>query len=741
MSVVQGNSQNTTYIKTNTATVMHFLWFVSVLLLVLVFGLCIFVAFAREDAGKFHWDENGRFYYTVNDNKVTVVEFVDENSESCVIPESVNYGKESYPVAVIGEHAFSNQNKLISVVIPDSVTEIRGDAENMTGAFSGCIALQQVKFGQGVTRIGEYAFKNCVNLKAIELPANVQFVDVGAFQGCLALETVAVNSNAVFGKACFDSCLKITTLKLSDEVRLSDNMREKFAESTKLSSFVISASNPVYTVHSVDDGICLLTTTENENDTVVMGGSGAGIPAGVTRILDWALGQRAKANLFVPASVQTIGENSFECAAICTDAATKPEAWSVNVVVNTQAEKITFVAADGSEAEAYVYYDANGLVLPNYENLFSSVVSETPFEDWGEISGGTCVAEYKSTARPTQSEIDGTLKNFLSDIKTLYLDNEELRQEFKFEFWENFKTLYYTALAINHPEDAYQYEVDGLTSQLNQIVAQINATEKDAAILENATWWVRLQNLVNAYEQIDAVDLASSVTTETKNKIHEKIVTANHMVEYHEKFDAETANEVLQKLRELMETLEVNVGSDSRLAEEIATCENLQSDNYTAASWQRLQNQLAIAKQSTSHSLLVSTVRRNLADARADLREVTLQDNLVRLKTWISICRDLPEVDYQSTGYDRLMLEIRTLIARADTLINNTKVNSGISHLCSLYNNLKTVDNTGDYQVSTGILNKKSLPYFIAAAVLFTGAVCAGAGAASLKKELRQTQE
>ena len=104
-----------------------------------------------------------------------MVEFVDEDSESCIIPESVNYGKESYPVAAIGEHAFSNQNKLTSVVIPDSVTEIKDSA------FYDCDGLNYVDFGHGVTAIKEHAFYSCDNLKTVKNGEKISAIDQQVF--------------------------------------------------------------------------------------------------------------------------------------------------------------------------------------------------------------------------------------------------------------------------------------------------------------------------------------------------------------------------------------------------------------------------------------------------------------------------------------------------------------------------------------------------------------------------------
>lgn len=101
--------------------------------------------------------------------------------------------------------------------MPDSITEIYGSSEWMTGgrensgAFAGCASLksitippnvkeipyntfqnctslEEVSIPDGVTLIGERAFRNCVNLKHVTLPSSLNKLGRTAFDGCTALE-------------------------------------------------------------------------------------------------------------------------------------------------------------------------------------------------------------------------------------------------------------------------------------------------------------------------------------------------------------------------------------------------------------------------------------------------------------------------------------------------------------------------------------------------------------------------
>ena len=236
----QNFQPNRTYIKSNAVTVMHFLWFVTALMLVLVVGFCIFAVVDSGKNSQYHWDVNGKFYYTLDNRQATIVKFMDADAKTYEIPRSVSFNGKNYPVTVIGAHAFANHRKLTSVVIPDNVTEVLGDSKTQTGAFSGCLALATIDFGHGMMRIGKYAFKNCLALSAVNFPASVQFIEDGAFQGCLALESIELNSNGILGVDCFADCTNVTILKLADNVRLTDSACQVLSDLAKLSTFLLT---------------------------------------------------------------------------------------------------------------------------------------------------------------------------------------------------------------------------------------------------------------------------------------------------------------------------------------------------------------------------------------------------------------------------------------------------------------------------------------------------------------------
>ena len=99
------------------------------------------------------------YYKILNSTEVTVCfsgqyyDSANEYSGDIEIPETVTYNDKTYTVISIDKEAFSGCNKLKSIVIPNSITDI-GEK-----AFYCCDDLQTVSIGTGVKHIGKKAFE------------------------------------------------------------------------------------------------------------------------------------------------------------------------------------------------------------------------------------------------------------------------------------------------------------------------------------------------------------------------------------------------------------------------------------------------------------------------------------------------------------------------------------------------------------------------------------------------------
>ena len=96
------------------------------------------------------------------------------------IPEEVD----GYPVTATDSKAFSGATNLISVTLPDSLTDL-GDR-----TFLNCTSLTSVTLPDGLTEISNNTFNGCTSLKSVRIPDSVQKICTGAFQGCTALADI-----------------------------------------------------------------------------------------------------------------------------------------------------------------------------------------------------------------------------------------------------------------------------------------------------------------------------------------------------------------------------------------------------------------------------------------------------------------------------------------------------------------------------------------------------------------------
>ena len=120
-----------------------------------------------------------------------------------------------YPPAHPGEHfvipefvesiaafAFSNCQKLKSVVLADKVTSI------CEGAFQNCINLKSITWGASLRFIWGKAFENCTALKSIVFTDSIEDVSSNAFRGCTNISSITFAKGKYFDldslpKDCF----------------------------------------------------------------------------------------------------------------------------------------------------------------------------------------------------------------------------------------------------------------------------------------------------------------------------------------------------------------------------------------------------------------------------------------------------------------------------------------------------------------------------------------------------------
>ena len=140
---------------------------------------------------------------------------IDKYIGDIVIPETVIYEDSTYRVTFIDFGAFKDCTELTSVVLPENLIEILGDAfkncPNLTSinipnsvktigglggeVFYGCKKLSHIVIPEGMSTIRYRTFYGCENLSSITLPKSLTKLEVQAFDGCEKLKDVYFMGN------------------------------------------------------------------------------------------------------------------------------------------------------------------------------------------------------------------------------------------------------------------------------------------------------------------------------------------------------------------------------------------------------------------------------------------------------------------------------------------------------------------------------------------------------------------
>ena len=100
-----------------------------------------------------------------------------------VIPSQITYEGTTYMVTTIGAYSFYNCQELLSVSIPNGVTQISDGAFGLSG-------IKSIDIPESVATIGQYAFQTCKYLERISLPRKIEDIGNAAFSECSSLTSI-----------------------------------------------------------------------------------------------------------------------------------------------------------------------------------------------------------------------------------------------------------------------------------------------------------------------------------------------------------------------------------------------------------------------------------------------------------------------------------------------------------------------------------------------------------------------
>lgn len=144
--------------------------------------------------------------YTIADGTSTAtLTGVDAGAEaptSVVVPATIVVDEVEYPVTMIGDKAFYQNNTLTSITLGENVERI-GDQ-----SFYNCMMLGEVVLNEGLKSMGSFVFWQDRSLKAITLPASLEEMGGNPFGMCSQLsgmEIAAENTHfAMLDDALYD---------------------------------------------------------------------------------------------------------------------------------------------------------------------------------------------------------------------------------------------------------------------------------------------------------------------------------------------------------------------------------------------------------------------------------------------------------------------------------------------------------------------------------------------------------
>lgn len=147
----------------------------------------------------------------------SITEIRGQAFKDCSKLKSVNIPKN---LEYLGGGAFYNAKSIIEITLPDSLTYLGGEA------FYNAKSLKYVKLSDNITEIKGNTFENCTSLKSITIPDNVSRIGGHAFYGDYSLNEVIISKNsqlATIGSSAFRECTDL--YKITIPARTSVNER------------------------------------------------------------------------------------------------------------------------------------------------------------------------------------------------------------------------------------------------------------------------------------------------------------------------------------------------------------------------------------------------------------------------------------------------------------------------------------------------------------------------------------
>ena len=219
-----------------------------------------------------------------------------------------------------GGTLYLNDNPLINITIPESITEIRDYT------FCNYSKLESVNIPNSVTSIGRHAFDHCKNLVSVDLSNYLISIKSSAFSGCTGLISIDLpNSLISIDSSAFEDCKSLTSIELPETFANIKNATFKNCKN------LVSINMPEALTKiegSAFEGCSSLNSVELPNTLTEIGKSAfkgcvnlnipVDFPTSLIEIGESAFkGCSSLTRLKLPSSLKTIGDYAFsDCTGI-----------------------------------------------------------------------------------------------------------------------------------------------------------------------------------------------------------------------------------------------------------------------------------------------------------------------------------------------------------------------------------------------------------------------------------------
>ena len=218
----------------------------------------------------------------------------------------------------IGANAFEEDEKLVSVYLPDTVTYIGNDAFSMS-------TVKEIRLSENIYAIGDNAFFGCELLESIDLPETLEKIGSNAFNSCRGLTGIKLPDGLkIIDGGAFSSCNNISEIHIPASV---EYIGESVVSASKIKKITVDEDNKNYKIISnclmdsdglliVGFGKCYIPLeTVKIGRYAFMGNTGmseAKIPSSVREIGDFAFCMTEIDEVIIPYGVRVIGNGAFD---------------------------------------------------------------------------------------------------------------------------------------------------------------------------------------------------------------------------------------------------------------------------------------------------------------------------------------------------------------------------------------------------------------------------------------------